>query len=472
MKVNILKYWSALLPLLLLFIACEKEYPKNIDSPDEVVLKSIKLLNAGADGNTVLEGMIDENKKTVDFPRLDTLTDFSNLKFEAEMSSGAQLDKESYSVEFEEGESSKTIVIKVVNNKRFREYFVILRLNIPVFGADFGAGVVYDNSNNDLGNPAYPTFASLLTRGSGFDGESVLIVTRHEMGSHLLRMEDLRNGNTINPVPLNLNGVSGGTLVVNVGAQVNGHTYIANLSGGHASPFKIYHWTDPDAEPEIIADLNIGAIPGAGDRHGDNMSVNLDENGNGFMYFGDNAVKTILRLKVTNYTEISDPTVLENAFGSTFVMTFNQVGQTDDYIFTGYEAPIRVADESANVKYELSSSDVPNRGCDARVVHFNGERYLIMTTAARSGSDAVILYVYDITRGENVVEALQLFAARSDQSPIFQYGLLGPVNIAPGTQANFHITKNEDGEDEMLTLYAASADAGFVVIDFPKRTLD
>lgn len=472
MKVNILKYWSALLPLLLLFIACEKEYPKNIDSPDEVVLKSIKLLNAGADGNTVLEGMIDENKKTVDFPRLDTLTDFSNLKFEAEMSSGAQLDKESYSVEFEEGESSKTIVIKVVNNKRFREYFVILRLNIPVFGADFGAGVVYDNSNNDLGNPAYPTFASLLTRGSGFDGESVLIVTRHEMGSHLLRMEDLRNGNTINPVPLNLNGVSGGTLVVNVGAQVNGHTYIANLSGGHASPFKIYHWTDPDAEPEIIADLNTGAIPGAGDRHGDNMSVNLDENGNGFMYFGDNAVKTILRLKVTNYTEISDPTVLENAFGSTFVMTFNQVGQTDDYIFTGYEAPIRVADESANVKYELSSSDVPNRGCDARVVHFNGERYLIMTTAARSGSDAVILYVYDITRGENVVEALQLFAARSDQSPIFQYGLLGPVNIAPGTQANFHITKNEDGEDEMLTLYAASADAGFVVIDFPKRTLD
>src|SRR5699024_9560565 len=119
-----------------------------------------------------------------------------------------------YSVEFEEGEASKTIVIKVVNNKRFREYFVILRLNIPVFGADFGAGVVYDNSNNDQGNPTYPTFSSLLTRGSGFDGESVLIVTRHEMGSHLLRMEDLRDGNTINPVPLNLTGVSGGTLVV------------------------------------------------------------------------------------------------------------------------------------------------------------------------------------------------------------------------------------------------------------------
>lgn len=473
MKINLMKYWIAFLPcLMLIFMSCEKEFPKNVDSPDKAELKSIKLINAGADGNTVLEGTIDEVRKTVSFPRLDTLTDFSNLIFEAEMSPGAQLDKESYSVEFDEGESSKTIVVKVVNNKRFREYLVTLRLLIPVFGADFESPVVYDNSNSDEGNPIHPAFSSLLTRGSGFDGESVLIVTRHEMGSHLLRMEDIRDDNTINPIPLNMEGVSGGTLVVNVGAQVNGHTYIANLSGGHASPFRIYHWTDPDDEAEVIADLNTGEIPNAGDRHGDNMSVNLDENGNGYMYFGDNAVQTILRLKVTNYTEISDPTVLDNASGSTFVMTFNQVDQTDDYIFTGYEAPIRVADESARIKYELSGTAVPQRGVDARVVHFNGERYLIMTTAARSGSDAVVLYVYDITRGDDVVEALQIFEERSDQSPIFQYGLLGPVNIAPGTQANFHITKNEEGEDEMLTLYAASADAGFVVIDFPKKTLD
>src|SRR5690606_23905771 len=132
----------------------------------------------------------------------------------------------------------------------------------------------------------------------------------------------------------------------------------------------------------------------------------------GYMFFGDNAVTTILRLKVTNYTTISDPEVLPNASGSTFVMSFNQVGNTDDYIYTGYEAPIRLANESAVVSYALSNDAVPLRGAGARVISFNGERYLIMTTAARTGSDAVVLYVYDITKGSNTQEALKLFNER------------------------------------------------------------
>ncbi|MBY5959424.1 DUF4623 domain-containing protein [Membranicola marinus] len=466
------KYWVlAAFAILVSSISCEKDFPQNIESPDGVLLKSISIVNAGADGNQVIPGEIDEVQKTVSFPRLDTLTDFSNLKFEAEMSDGAMLDKESYEVDFEEGAASKTIIVKVVNNKRFREYLVTIRLLIPVFGADFTSPVIYDNTNNDQGNPIYPSFVSLLTRGTGFDGEHVLIVTRHELGSHLLSVEDLRQ-NKVEPIPLNLTGVSGGTFPINVGAQVNGHTYIANLSGGHASPFKIYHWTDPSAEPEVIADINTGEIPELGSRHGDNMSANLDEDGNGYFYFGDNAVTTILRLTVTNYTTISDPVVLPNAFGSSFVMSFNQIGNGDNYLFTGYDAPIRVANESADVSYSLSNDAVPIRGCDARIVNFNGERYLIMTTAARSGSDPVVLYVYDITKGKDAVEALQIFDERADKSPIYQYSLLGPANPAPGTQSGWHITKDAEGNDEKLTLYGASANAGFVVIDFPKKKSD
>lgn len=456
--------------LLVVISSCTKEFPENVDSPDEVVLKSIKIVNAGANGNGVVEGVIDENKKTISFPRLDTLTDFSQIRFEGEMSNGAKFEQPSYAFEFATGESAKTQVVKIVNNKRFREYLVTLRLLIPVFGADFGNPTIFDYTNNSLGNPVYPTFVSLTTRGSGFDGEHVLIVTRNAMGSHLLKVSDLKQNNAT-PIPLNLTGVSGGTFPVNVGAQVNGHSYIANLSGGQASPFKIYHWTNPTAEPEVIANLNIANIPGAGTRHGDNMSVNLDENGNGFMFFGDNAVSKILRLTVTNYTTISDPTVLTNSPGSTFVMSFNRVGNTGDYIYTGYDAPIRVANESAVVSYSLSNTAVPIRGSDARVIHFNGERYLIMTTAARSGSDAVVLYVYDISKGDNTVDALKLFNEKADKSPVFQYSLLGPVNAAPSTQTGWHITKDAAGKDEKLTLYTASADAGFVLIDFPKKTL-
>ena len=468
---NISKYWMILAAIMLVSVySCKKDFPKNIESDDAVELKSIKVVNAGASGNEVVEGVINEDKKTISFPRLDTLTDFSKLRFEAVMSDGAKLDKESYVWEFAEGASSKTSVIKVVNNQRFREYLVTIRLMVPVYGADFDSPTIFDFTNNELGKPVYPAFSSLLTRSTGFDGENVFIITRHAMGSHLLKVSDIRAGNET-PKNVNTTGISGGTFPISVGAQVNGHSYIASLSGSQASPFKIYHWTDVSEEPEVIANISIASIPDAGNRHGDNMSANLDENGNGYFYFGDNAVSKILRLTVTNYTTISDPTVLANASGSSYVMSFNRVGNTSNYLYTGYDAPIRVANESAVVSYSLSNTAVPLRGSDARVAYFNGERYLIMTTAARTGSDAVVLFIYDITKGESITDALKIFNDKADKSPVYQYSLLGPVNTTPATQTGWHVTKDADGKDEMLTIYTASADAGFVIIDFPKKTL-
>lgn len=470
MEIKSFKYYLLLpLAVMVIIFSCQKDFPKNVESPDEVVLKSIKITNAGANGNEVVEGTIDETNKTISFPRLDTLTDFSKLEFDITASDGAKLEKENYSVSYNEGESSKTIVLKLVNNKRFREYLATLRLMIPVYGADFNKPKIYDNTNNELGNPIYPTFVSLLTRGSGFDGEHVLIVTRAAQGSHLLKVSDLKN-NEIKPIPLNLTGVSGGTFPVNVGAQINGHTYIANLSGLYG--MKIYHWTNPEEEPDLILSTDPVSIPDAGARHGDNMSVNLDGEGNGFIYFGDNAVKSILRFTVTGYTTISDPVVLPNASGSSYCMSFNRVGNTGDYIYTGYDAPIRVANESAVISYALPNNAVPLRGSDARVINFNNERYLILTTAARSGSDPVVLNIYDITKGSSTTEALQLFEQRADKSPVFQYSLLGPANASPSTQTGWHVTKDADGKDKTLTIYTASADAGFVIVDFPVKTLD
>src|SRR5690606_29919457 len=95
--------------------ACSDDFPENIESSAETVLTSIKILNAGADGSTVLEGAVDEFTKTVSFPRIDPETDFSAIRFEIEGSQGATLDQESYSVPFGEGESQRTIVIKIVN---------------------------------------------------------------------------------------------------------------------------------------------------------------------------------------------------------------------------------------------------------------------------------------------------------------------------------------------------------------------
>lgn len=461
---------------LLSFYSCSEDFPKNIESSNEVVLKSIKILNAGVDGNTVVEGTVNEQTKAVSFPRLDPETDFSAIRFEAEMSQGATLDKETYEIPFQEGDAEKSIIIKTLNNMRFREYVVTIRLRVPVFGADFENKTVYDFTTNPLGSPVYPTFVSLNTRGSGFDEEHVLIVTRASGGSHLLKVADLKSG-TISPITLNPTGVAQGIYTVNTGAQINGHTYIANLSGGTAaSPLKIYHWTDPNAAPDVIASLDLSTIPGSGGRHGDNISVNLDGSGNGYMYFGDNTASQsvkILRLKVTNYTTISEPVSFPTPLDKPGNwVNFNRVGTSSEYLYTGHEAPIAVVNDGGTVSYAMSRTSIPIRGQDARVAYFNSERYLIMTTGARSGSDPTVLYVYNITKGETIAEALELFESSGNVSPVFEYSLMGSANGAPTTQTAFVVKKDAEGNDETLTIYTATTDAGFVIIDFPKKQLD
>ncbi len=462
-----------ILAAVLFATSCQKKYPGNVDSPYEVVLKAIKIVNAGPSGNQVVEGVVDEVTKTVWFPRIDPATDFSAIKFEAEMSEGAQLDKESYAFEFEEGESAKSIIIKVVNQKRFREYLVTLRLLVPVFGADFDKPTLYDFSNNAT---KYPDFTSQLTRWTGFDGEYVLIVSRAATGPHLLKVSDLKN-NVINPIPLNLTGVSGGTFAYSSGAQINGHTYICNLAGSATAQLKIYHWTDPSQPPTLIGNITPADHGVAGGRYGDNMSMDLDENGNGYMFFGDNnggAVnpRDILRVKVTNYTTLSEPTSIPAQAGITAWMTMTKVPGTGDYIQTGYAAPIRLVNEAGVVDYALSNTAVPLNGADARVFTFNQERYLIMTGAARAASDATDFYVYDITQGSNTKEALEIFNEKASKPQLYKFSLKGASNAAPGTQSGFFITKDGSGNDEKLTLFAASTDAGFIIVEFPKKTLE
>src|SRR5690554_7445375 len=145
--------------------SCAEDFPTNVDSPNQTVLKSIKILNAGSDGNTGIDGVVNENTKTVTFPRIDPDTDVSAIRFEVELSDGAVLEHDSYEFTVEEGKDSETIVIRIINALRFREYFVTIRLNVPVYGADFENPIMFDHSNNGT---LYPTFVSSLTRGAGF----------------------------------------------------------------------------------------------------------------------------------------------------------------------------------------------------------------------------------------------------------------------------------------------------------------
>lgn len=462
---------TLILLVLLQAVACKDDLPGALDTSSQMtVLKSIKILNAGPNGNEVIQGTVNETTKIVSFPRIDPETDFSAIRFEVELSDGAKLDKDSYTVTFEEGKSEQTIVIKVLNEPRYREYFVRFRLLVPLFGADFEKVVVYDYSTNPAGNPAYPSFSGLNTRGTGFDGEHVLVLDRGAAGAHILRVSDLKQ-NKIERIPLNMTGVAGGTYPYNMGAIVNGHIYAASLSTSGTNPLRVYHWADPAQAPDVVVNILPGTIPGTEARHGDNVSFNLDNNGNGYVYFIPATGTKVLRLKIANFTELTETTVVTAPSAYLQWSSYLQVGNTDNYLATGNTLPISVVNAAGTASYTMGTSSIPNNGADARIIEFNGERYLLMVTVARSSPQVATIYLYDITRGNTVAEALSLLD-QSGSAAVYEHNLTGTPNGAPAAQTGWKIIKDEEGNDEKLVIYGAHTDGGFAIIEVPKKSYD
>ena len=108
-------------------VSCDEDYPKSHIAPYDTELLSIKITNAGADGNTVVEGTIDEDNKIINFPRLDMTTNFSALNLDAKLSDGATLQNSVLDFSMDEETASKTLVLRIVNQKRYKEYFIRVR---------------------------------------------------------------------------------------------------------------------------------------------------------------------------------------------------------------------------------------------------------------------------------------------------------------------------------------------------------
>lgn len=472
---KILKYLTVLfIPFCITWTSCDDDFPQNIESDgsDKTVIQSIKIMNAGADGTLVLDGTVDEIKKEINFPRIDTLTNLSAIKLDAILSDGAKLEKDTYDFSIEQGVSKKAFLIRIYNEKRYRDYEVVLRLDIPVWGADFEKGIIYDFSNNPNNpNGVYPDFSGAATRGSGFDGKHVLVVSRGATGPHLLSVEDLKKGK-LNPIKLNLENVTGGTFPYSSGSIINGRTYICTLAGGPTSPLRIYCWEDPSAAPQVLVNTTPGAIPGAKSRYGDAMSVTLDENGNGYIFMGDNSNpgNHMLRFTVTGYTQVTEPTILNIPFvGTAQYATCTRVGKTDDYLLTNFYDPIMVVSAAGSTSYTMKSASMTYRVLDPRIVTFNNKRYLIAIHARRADTDPSEFAIYDITKGATTTEALSIFEGlpESDRKPIYTYNLGAPNGGTPASQTEWLITKDEAGNDETLICYGAATDGGFIISEFP-----
>ena len=461
MKNIIKKIGLFIIPLGLIVTACEKELSYPDTTADETVIYEIKIVNGGLNGTTTYVGTVDENKKEITFPDVPIGSDLSHVKFEAKLSDRAQLDSATYSFVIPAGATQYKRTIAVVNGLREREYFVTIRLDVPVWGADFTKYTAYDFSGAT--KKMYPDLVAANTRAAHMDKDYVLIVSR-EGGTrpHLLRISDLKQGKTDNPIMLKTTNLSGGTFVVSGGRLSHGHVYICNMATPPAGAVKIYYWDTPTSEPQILYEFTNQAT-GISGRYGDYMSMNLDDKGNGYIFLGNNpSPAAILRLKVTGFTTISEPFVIPMATFGGLWQSWNQVdGSADEYVYTGHQGPIILTSSSGSILHTVPTSVIPvTGGSDAFIIKFNNERYLVVNEVPGTGT----ITVYDLTLGATTTEALEKFEA-GNKAPLLRYSLGGAV--AAGTAAG-SIGWYADGTDK-LYLFGAAPGAGFAVLEIPKK---
>ena len=158
--------------LVLGFVSCEKELPSQVEQPYDTEISAISIVNAGADGATVMEGRIDEYNKMIDFKRIDPSTDFSKLMVKATLSDGAMLENDVFDFSMDEETTEKTQILRIKNHNRYKDYFIRVRKKVPVFGADWEKVKTYGFCAAT--NNTYEHFNSGTTRWAGFDGEYVL----------------------------------------------------------------------------------------------------------------------------------------------------------------------------------------------------------------------------------------------------------------------------------------------------------
>lgn len=447
---------------------CADDYPSATVNPYANDLLGLKIINAqDGNGNTVqLEGTIDEDKKTVKFPRVNITTDFSKIVVVATTSEGSKLTQDTLDFSMDDETTERTKTVRVLNHNRYKDYFVTIRKKVPLFGGDFEKVSTYafDNTN------AYAGLKTATARCSDFDGTHVLVVDRG-MGPHLLKVSDVMAGNVSNPVMLNTTGISGGTFAYNMGALAGGHIYLASLAGGATSPLKIYYYENETATPECIANIDISTLPFVKARHGDNMSLTLDASGNGFIYFGANPTgEDFIRVPISAYKTVGTPEVVP-VQGTLPGLCTNvyRVDGTEEYIYSGNKIGVTLADESLNAKYTVSKDNLPLEATTARVFTFNGNRYLFVTTAGFGGASKAVpgIYIFNINKGADTMEALKNFDAAEDHNPVFKY-LIGGANLGYcGGNSNFFIEKDAAGKDLYLWVYAGRSTSGFAIVKVP-----
>jgi len=487
---NTYKYTGFLFAFLLCFGATtcsEESYDPN---PGEAFLVSVRNVRMIVEGE-MYQGKMNENKKDIQFPKIEPGTNLSAVRFRGSFpDDNAQFDSETYDFTIDEAGGATEIkkVITVVNGKRFRDYFVTIRLNTPPPGADFNKAKVYNFSEG-----RYPEYtADLIARPADMDLNHVLIPVRTTAGrrqSHLLLLEDLKKTPPVfTPIDLNMTGVTGGTFDCNSGRIINGHVYINNLATNlPTSPLRIYHWNTAnlDAPPDLIANCGTTSVADqpdgglAGIRFGDYVSYEINSRGSGTIFAKGNfnSWETI-KIGVSGFTTTGTPGYIQMAedtgLGAAFIppnkshwyswAVFSQVeGQSDEFLLSGWgEGTGRTAlmDSKGKVLYHMTAATSGKTLMNsARIFTFNGMRYMV----AMNGSS---LSIFALRLGETTEEALKAYEEGDVMYQTAAFSVsLGTVTYAA---ANAAVHAGFVKTDDTLYVIGSAAGNGFVIIEAPK----
>lgn len=372
--------------------------------------------------------------------------------------------------------------------------FDITFATAPTPGADIAAAVVHDFSVATGNAPA--EFAAENTRGTDFDGEHVLVVSRNDDGSafpHLYKVSDLLADNAGNKIALNTTGIEGGTYVVSSGSLNHGHIYICNLTTQLSKdmPLKVYHYADANAAPEVwswdgvLGVTEEGDTIGAPARLGDNISVNIDESGNGYAFFcgQEGSAEKVYRVQITNFNQFSNPTEIILDVPFPYYGYINETPEAGQYIFKShYMAVIRLMDANGtplmeDVALDKTESGLnPRSGVDPHVIMFNRGRYLVFSTPYNNGKRIGAgpgLFVQDITDGVDTKAALikwseLLYDEEIFWEPTYHYSLDPDEPDANKTVGACAAQCNAAEVDGKLVVFTAATKAGFALIEFPK----
>lgn len=446
---------------LLVFASCSKD--------EEVIIRQvkpeIKILKLVSDQS---EGTIDKTAKTISFSVAFSF-DLTSVKFSGNYSQKGVLTKEEY--DFSEN-LTQTIRVQIPETDLYNDYNVTIKvLPEPKFGADFTKAVEYDFTKKTA---IFPDFTGSMTRSADFNGKSVLIVSRNGgIKPKVLSLANIKENKPENALVLNIEGIKDGTYPISAGRFVDDHIYICNLSLRKAAPlfekFKIYHWANETSAPELIFETDRGEL-GLGEstddtecRFGDNLSVDIDKDGNGYIFAVNNKGTIMLKIPVSGYTKTSSPE-LKAIFPKQDIYTsVNRIPETQNYVLSATRFDGAIIDINGLQQCQISNPNLPAQAGDIRIFEYNNARYLISSTGRWSGQAVQQLLVFDISQGNNAIEAVELMA-ETKNAPVYSYTLLdGAATSAAAAFTNWKIIDNE------LYLFTAATDAGFAIIKFPTK---